>query len=103
MNRDARGADLDFHASRNVENGELCSMSEQHTMHSDEHASWIVAWFILDAIVALAPPLYWAVDGNRALIAGLPVVLIYFIGVASFITASIVVAYLAEARLAGAG
>ncbi len=61
------------------------------------HASWIIAWFVLDAVVALAPPFYWAVDGNRASVLGLPIAVLYFVSVAIFITCSIVAAYLAEA------
>lgn len=73
-------------------------MSEDGSTGSGEHASWIIVWFVLDATVALTPPLYWAVDGLRAFVLGIPVVLLYFIGVAVFITASIVAAYIAEAR-----
>ncbi len=72
-------------------------MTDAVTADPGRHASWIIAWFALDAVVALAPPLYWAVDGNRTAILGLPVAVLYFIAVAVFITASIVAAYLAEA------
>jgi hypothetical protein len=61
-------------------------------------ASWISVWFALDAVVALAPPLYWAVDGKTTLILGLPAPVFYFVAVAIFITASIVAAYLSESR-----
>ncbi len=73
-------------------------MPDQRTADPGKHAPRIIAWFILDAVVALAPPLYWAVDGNRASVLGVPVVVVYFISVALFITASIVAAYLLEAR-----
>lgn len=58
---------------------------------------WVTAWFIVDAIVALAPPLYWAVDGNRTPIFGIPVAVLYFVAVSTCIAASIVAAYIAEA------
>lgn len=61
-------------------------------------APWISVWFAFDAIVALAPPLYWAVDGETTPILGLPAPVFYFVAVAIFITASIVCAYLSEAR-----
>ena len=32
-------------------------------------------WFAFDAVVALAPPLYWAADGRTATVAGLPTAL----------------------------
>ena len=59
---------------------------------------WVMAWFVLDAIAALAPPLYWAFDGNREPVLGVPAAVFYFIAVSTFIAASIVAAYLAEAR-----
>ena len=61
-------------------------------------APWITAWFLIDAVVALAPPLYWAVDGKTTPILGLPAAVFYFVAVAICITASIVAAYVAEAR-----
>ena len=59
---------------------------------------WITAWFIIDAFVALAPPLYWAFDGDRTPILGIPAAVLYFIAVATCIAASIVAAYAAETR-----
>jgi hypothetical protein len=58
---------------------------------------WVTAWFFADAIVALAPPLYWAFDGNRTPIFGVPIVVLYFIAVSACIATSIVAAYFAEA------
>jgi hypothetical protein len=55
-------------------------------------------WFILDTIVALAPPLYWAFDGARTPIFGVPAAVLYFVAVSTCIAASIVAAYLAEVR-----
>ncbi len=59
---------------------------------------WVTAWFIVDAVVALAPPLYGAFDGDSTPILGVPAAVLYFVAVATFITASIVAAYAAEAR-----
>lgn len=58
---------------------------------------WVTAWFFVDAIVALAPPLYWAFDGNRTPVSGVPIVVLYFIVVSTCIAVSIIAAYLAEA------
>lgn len=61
-----------------------------------KRSPWISAWFFLDAVVALAPPLYWAVDGNSELFLGLPGSVWYFVAVAAFVTASIIAAYLSD-------
>ena len=56
-------------------------------------------WFALDAVLALAPPLYWLADAHRAAqVFSLPVTLLYFLLVSVFITASILYAYWAEVR-----
>lgn len=54
-------------------------------------------WFALDAIVALAPPLYWAADGRTTPIAGIPTALFYFLAVSLCITASLIAAYVLDA------
>jgi hypothetical protein len=70
-------------------------------MSSEDRASnaiplWIVGCFVLDAVLALSPPLHWAVTGD-ARVLGVPAAIFYFIAVASFICASLIAAYLAEA------
>jgi len=55
-------------------------------------------WFLIDAIVALAPPLYWAADGEVTPILGLPAALFYFVAVSACISASVVFAYWSGAR-----
>jgi hypothetical protein len=57
-------------------------------------------WFMADAIVALAPPLYWLADGWTGPVLGIPASLFYFLAVSLCITVSIIVAYLDE-RVAG--
>ncbi|MCJ2023894.1 hypothetical protein [Methylobacterium sp. J-067] len=54
-------------------------------------------WFALDAIVALAPPLYWAADGRTTQIAAIPAALFYFLAVSLCITTSLIVAYWLDA------
>ena len=54
-------------------------------------------WFALDAIVALAPPLYWAADGRTTPIAGIPAGLFYFLAVSLCIIASLIAAYWLDA------
>jgi hypothetical protein len=56
---------------------------------------WLYGLFALDALLALAPPLHWAITGE-ARVFGLPGALFYFGGVAVFICASLVAAYLVE-------
>ncbi len=61
--------------------------------------SWrgvIKLWFLIDVIVALAPPLYWRMDSDMTSVAGVPAALFYFLAVNVFITASLVAAYLLE-------
>ena len=53
----------------------------------------IKAWFVFDALVALAPPLYWAADGQTVPILGVPAALFYFLAVNLCITASLIAAY----------
>lgn len=66
------------------------------TARSQPH--WVTAWFMVDAVVALAPPLYWSFDGDSTPILGVPAAVLYFVAVATCITGSIVAAYAAEAR-----
>lgn len=73
-------------------------MSTRRLDRNGARPRWVTAWFIIDAVVALAPPLYWAVDGDRAPLLGLPVAVLYFVAVATCIAASIIAAFWAEAR-----
>lgn len=57
---------------------------------------FVTLWFGLDAVVALAPPLYWAADGRTTPILGVPAALFYFLAVSVCITASLVAAWLIE-------
>lgn len=56
---------------------------------------WILGWFVLDAVLALTPPLHWVVTGD-ARVLGIPAAIFYFIVVAAFICASLVAAYRGE-------
>jgi hypothetical protein len=73
-------------------------MTQTDVGRRSKRASWITAWFAIDAIVALAPPIYWAADGQTAPILGVPAAVFYFVAVAVCITASIVAAYAVESR-----
>lgn len=73
-------------------------MSVSRSGRRDAQPRWVTAWFLLDAIVALAPPLYSAFDGDRTPFLGVPAAMLYFIAVSTCIAASVVAAYLAEAR-----
>ncbi len=70
-------------------------MSAEHRA-SNDIPLWIVAWFVLDAVLALTPPLHWIATGDTRVL-GIPAALFYFVAVASFICASLIAAYLAEA------
>lgn len=56
---------------------------------------WIYGWFVLDALLALTPPLHWAITGEARVLA-IPAALFYFTAAAMFICASLVAAYLAD-------
>ena len=56
----------------------------------------IPVWFLSDVLVALTPPLHWAVGTGKYWFAGLPVSLIYFCGSGAFIAASILFAHWVE-------
>lgn len=57
---------------------------------------WIVGWFVLDAVLALTPPLHWVATGDTRVL-GVPAAIFYFVAAALFNCASLVAAYLAEA------
>lgn len=69
--------------------------------HAQDTASdvprWVVLWFVLDAVVALAPPLHWAVSEQRFPVLGLPIVVFYFVAVGVFISASLIAAFCVDA------
>ena len=62
-------------------------------------SAFVMAWFALDAILALFPPLYWVMSGSSPYILGLPLSIFYFAGVGLFISASFVVAYFVDESL----
>lgn len=65
-------------------------------MHQRMHFYLVRLWFVLDAVIALAPPLYWSADNYRAPILGMPATLFYFLIVCLTITGSILYAYWEE-------
>lgn len=56
-------------------------------------SSLVISWFALDAILALLPPIHWAITAKAPWIAGLPAGLVYMGGLPIFIAASLVFAY----------
>jgi hypothetical protein len=52
--------------------------------------------FVLEFVLALLPPVHWAVSGRSPEVAGLPFSLFYFLALGALITASIVAVYLIE-------
>ncbi|GEO99474.1 hypothetical protein [Methylobacterium haplocladii] len=61
---------------------------------------FIQAWFALDLILALLPPLHWHF-GVAEPVLGVPTTLAYLWGASLFIAASVVAAYLADPAHAG--
>ena len=61
------------------------------------HVYVVRAWFLLNAFVALYPPLYWAASEHHELILGLPATFVYFTGVSLSITLSILYAWWQDA------
>lgn len=60
--------------------------------------AWLMVWFVLDAVVSLAPPIYWAMDGDTTPIFGLPAVVAYFLGASTFTAASVLAAYFVDVQ-----
>jgi hypothetical protein len=54
------------------------------------------AWFVLDTVLAMFPPVYWAVNEIHGTLLGLPFSIAYFIVTGFLITASIVALYVVE-------
>lgn len=60
--------------------------------------AWLMAWFVFDAVITLAPPLYWAMDGATYPILGIPAAVFYFLAVSTCTAASILAAYWVDVR-----
>lgn len=60
--------------------------------------AWLLAWFVFDAVVSLAPPIYWAMDGNTTPVFGLPAVVVYFLAVSTCTALSVLAAYWIDVR-----
>jgi hypothetical protein len=56
-------------------------------------STFILIWFVLDAVLGLFPPVYWFAGGPEPLVFGLPCSIAYFVALALFIAVSIVAAY----------
>jgi hypothetical protein len=57
----------------------------------------VKAWFALDLLLVLSPPLHWMASGADPML-GLPRSLVYLAAVCTFIASSVVVAYAADGR-----
>lgn len=71
-------------------------------LHSDARGRsalprYVRVWFVLDALLALAPPLYWSADRATSAILGIPMAMLYFLAVGTFITLSLIAANFSEA------
>lgn len=74
------------------------SVSSELPVGGQEYPGWVRFWFLLDAVFALLPPLYWAAGGPGPAVFGLPVSVLYFLLVGASITGSILAAYMTEAK-----
>lgn len=63
-------------------------------MHS-QLATFIKVWFAIDLVLALFPPVHWAMSGSEQIL-GIPKALLYLYCTSSIIAASVVVAYFAD-------
>jgi hypothetical protein len=61
-------------------------------------SSFVSIWFILDAVLALFPPVYWVAGGPTPLIAGIPCSIVYFVLLTAFICGSLIAAYVDDER-----
>lgn len=57
--------------------------------------TFIKVWFAVDLVLALFPPVHWAMSGSDPIL-GIPRALLYVYGTSSIIAASIVAAYFAD-------
>jgi hypothetical protein len=61
-------------------------------------SSFVAIWFVLDAILALFPPIYWVAGAPTPLIAGIPCSIVYFVLLSAFIVGSLLAAYADDER-----
>jgi hypothetical protein len=59
---------------------------------------FIKVWFVIDLVLALFPPVHWAMGGSDPIL-GIPRVLFYIYGTSFITAASIVAAYFADRTL----
>jgi hypothetical protein len=62
-------------------------------MPTAPRSSFVAIWFVLDAALALFPPVYWIAGGPTPLIAGIPCSIVYFVLLSAFIVGSLLAAY----------
>lgn len=65
-------------------------------MQQRMHFYLVRLWFVSNAVIALAPPIYWSADNYKTPILGMPATLFYFLTVCMSITGSILYAYWEE-------
>ncbi len=59
---------------------------------------FVRAWFVVDLVLALFPPVHWAMSGADPIL-GLPRSLFYIFGVSFVIAASVVAAYFSDRNI----
>ncbi|GAB0116450.1 hypothetical protein [Acidisoma sp. 7E03] len=61
-------------------------------------SSFVTIWFVLDAVLALFPPVYWLAGAPTPLIAGIPCSIVYFVLLTAFICGSLIAAYVDDEK-----
>jgi hypothetical protein len=61
--------------------------------------NFIAAWFALDTVLVLFPPIYLFISGMRDTVLGVPIVVAYFLLTGLCIASSIVAAYLVDCEV----
>lgn len=67
-------------------------------MSKISHYHIVRTWFLINLLVCLYPPLYWAAGKSQAYVLGLPASLIYFMSISISVTLSILYAYWEESN-----
>jgi hypothetical protein len=62
-------------------------------MQLNHNIQIVKIWFIVNAVVALFPPIYWMISDGNVHVFGVPASLLYFLAVSFSIMLSIIYAY----------
>ncbi|MEV0280560.1 hypothetical protein AB0I22_29795 [Streptomyces sp. NPDC050610] len=79
-------------------NGALSRRFARWAVALSPRRKWAIfgSWFAFDAVVALAPPVYW-VAGDPAFQGGIPLSFLYFLAIGAHVSAGVIALYCVEA------